>query len=172
MEPDGVSEHEGLPLGATRCECWPTPAGAGSAVGELALDRAAVPASVRILRRALRDWASSAELDLDTVDAIVLAVDEAVTNAVEHGRRPASDGPEAAGPGVPADTAGIRLHAASTPCGDGVAVSITDRGTWRPAPADPGHRGRGIQLMGRLADRSTITTEAAGTTVRMCWTRA
>jgi two-component sensor histidine kinase len=48
-------------------------------------------------------------------------------------------------------------------------VTVSDDGTWRPPPADPGFRGRGVQLMHRLADRATITHSPGGTSVALCW---
>ncbi len=86
----------------------------------------------------------------------MLIVDEAVTNAVEHARSEEH-------------TCQVELVAGPRACGGGIAVRVTDNGAWRDPPADPGSRGRGVQLMGRLADRSSITTGDDGTNVRMCW---
>lgn len=163
MERDPVDAGLSMPAGATRCVCWPDAGIAGSPVGELRVERPAVPASVRDMRTSVRDWATSAGFDPSTVDAIVLAVDEAVTNVVDHAHPADHDHRDGSG------TVEIVLHAASRPCGAGAAVSIADDGTWRPPPPDPGHRGRGVHLMGRLSDRSTITTTDRGTTVRLCW---
>lgn len=48
-------------------------------------------------------------------------------------------------------------------------VTIEDDGTWRPPPTEPGFRGRGVQLMHRLADRAVITHSPGGRTVSLCW---
>jgi hypothetical protein len=49
-----------------------------------------------------------------------------------------------------------------------VAVLVADDGAWRKVTA-PGFRGRGVTLIGRLSDRSSIEADERGTTVRMCW---
>ena len=50
----------------------------------IALDRAAVAASVGDIRRALADFAAEHGADLDTLHRVRLAVSEAVNNAVMH----------------------------------------------------------------------------------------
>ncbi|MDL5160337.1 ATP-binding protein [Actinomycetospora termitidis] len=114
-----------------------------------------MPPAVRTLRRGLREWMTDRDLDDDLADAVLLLADEAVTNAVEH-----AGGERRCTVEVVANTRG---------CGGGIAVMIRDDGTWRRPPEDPGFRGRGVTLMGRLADRSSISTSPAGTTVRLCW---
>jgi anti-anti-sigma factor len=48
-----------------------------------------------------------------------------------------------------------------------VEVAIEDFGVWRPAPVDPGFRGRGLLLIRRLAEDVTFEpTPGGGTTVR------
>jgi anti-anti-sigma factor len=44
-------------------------------------------------------------------------------------------------------------------------VTVRDTGAWRPPPADPGFRGRGLQLIGRLAIDLDVRRRAEGTTV-------
>jgi anti-anti-sigma factor len=48
----------------------------------------------------------------------------------------------------------------------GVTVTVRDGGTWRPAPADPGFRGRGLQIVGALATTVDVDRGPAGTTLR------
>ena len=156
-----------MPSGAARCVCRPIP---GLGVPELHLEQAVIPAAVRSVRIAVRAWARDAGLDPDVLDSVVLAVDEAVANVIDHaylprGTRTADDGTEAA----ENDGDRIEVRASGKPCGAGVAVSIVDHGTWRPPPRDPGHRGRGVRVIGYVAHRSTITPTAHGTTVHMCW---
>lgn len=116
----------------------------------------ATPATVQNLRRALRDWLDARGVEREDAEDVVLLVDEAVTNAVEHAC-------------TDHDSCRVEVIATGRPCGAGIAVLIGDDGHWRPRPADPGHRGRGVELMGRLADRSSILTGRHGTTVQMCW---
>ncbi|GLZ53533.1 anti-sigma regulatory factor [Actinomycetospora sp. NBRC 106378] len=132
------------------CVCWPEPRGGGG-VRER---REAAPDTVRALRRQVRSWLDAAEVDEETAESILLVVDEAVTNAVEHA--------------CPDWDCSVELVAGPRACGGGVAVLVADDGVWQPR-GDPGFRGRGIDLIGRLARRSTIETGDDGTTVRMCW---
>lgn len=119
--------------------------------------RAAVPATVPLLRRSVRRWTEAAGLDPDVAEAVVLAVDEAVTNAVEHGHRHR--------PG----RVGLQLTRAD---GGQVTAVVADGGTWRPVPDDPGFRGRGLLLIDRLADHAYIAHGPGGTTVTMRWNDA
>lgn len=162
MDAEAVGEGPSLPKGATQCVCWPD-ADAGD-VAELRLERDVVATTARSVRAAVRDWAAAAGLVADTVEALVLAVDEAVTNVVDHAYTHTA-------PGGGTTLSRVVVTAASRPCGGGVAVSVVDDGTWRPPPHDPGHRGRGIQVIGGLAQRSTVSPSEGGTTVRMCWSR-
>jgi serine/threonine-protein kinase RsbW len=150
---DGVQAIEG-----PECVCWPDPDRSPDDPAYLQAVRDAEPPAVRQLRRLVRDWVADAGVDEDTADAIVLIVDEAVTNAVEHAASEDSG-----------RSCHVELVAGPRACGGGIAVLVGDDGVWRNPPEDPGSRGRGVQLMGRLADRSSITTGDDGTSVRMCW---
>jgi serine/threonine-protein kinase RsbW len=134
------------------CVCWPDQEGTGDQwVREV---RGAEPTTVRALRRRMRTWVEAVELDEELAESVVLIVDEAVTNAVEHA---CSD-----------RDCRVELVAGPRACGGGVAVLVADDGVWRDNQ-DPGYRGRGVTLMGRLSDRSSIETSEEGTTVRLCW---
>ncbi|MCD2189576.1 MULTISPECIES: ATP-binding protein [Actinomycetospora] len=114
----------------------------------------AEPDTVRTLRRRMQDWLDASGVDQETAESILLVVDEAVTNAVEHA--------------CPDWDCSVELVAGPRACGGGVAVLVADNGVWQPR-GDPGFRGRGIDLIGRLAQRSSIEAGDDGTTVRMCW---
>ena len=43
---------------------------------------------------------------------------------------------------------------------------MQDWGSWRPPPADPGFRGRGVEFVRHLADEVSFERGATGTTVR------
>lgn len=103
------------------------------------------------LRRRTQAWAHAAGLHEDTVDDLQLAFVEAATNAIEHGYH---DRP----PGEFDYTLARTADA-------GVRVQVRDFGRWRPPPADTGHRGRGLYVIGRLATDLTIDRGALGTTV-------
>jgi anti-sigma regulatory factor (Ser/Thr protein kinase) len=97
----------------------------------------------------------TAVADDEIGEAIVLAVDEAVSNAVEHAYH--------------ALAGDVLVVAASRPCGNGQTVMVQDYGTWLTPGVDPGFRGRGVGLMTALADRFSLQRSGEGTTVRMCW---
>ncbi|GAA4800570.1 hypothetical protein GCM10023200_41800 [Actinomycetospora chlora] len=134
--------------------CWPEiPPGAA---GWLRERRVADASAVRVLRRRMQHWAAEAHLDEELADAVVLIVDEAVTNAVEHA--------------CPDRECHVELVAGPRACGGGFAVLVTDDGVWKE-PTAPGYRGRGVQLIRRLSERSSIESSDAGTAVRLCWSR-
>jgi PAS domain S-box-containing protein len=114
---------------------------------------AADPARLGPLRRAVAAWAHEAGLGEDVLDDLQLALGEAATNAVEHayGDTP-PEGSEVA----------VRLD---TRADGGVAAWVRDHGAWRDAPADPGHRGRGLVLIRALAADVVVEGGPGGTTV-------
>ncbi|MCD2195883.1 ATP-binding protein [Actinomycetospora endophytica] len=136
------------------CVCWPAPDRERDHIDQIRERLPAGPAAIRQLRRLMRSWVAAVALDDELAESIVLIVDEAVTNAVEHA--------------CPDRTCQIELVAGPRGCGDGVAVVVVDDGVWQE-PTDPGYRGRGVTLIGQLAQRSTIETTEHGTVVRMCW---
>ncbi len=85
---------------------------------------------------------------------LVVAVNEAATNAIKHGR-PYQDG-----------TIALRIDA----CGDTLVCSICDNGQFVSDPAEPdplAERGRGLALMEQFVDATQISTGVSGTTVRL-----
>lgn len=101
------------------------------------------------LRRELRSWLV-VDVDEDVSDDLLLAVYEAVANAVEHAYR------GRLGP--------MRVEARRTAVE--VVVEVTDQGTWRSGPRGA-YRGRGIALMHQLADGAYLDSTDRGTTVRL-----
>jgi serine/threonine-protein kinase RsbW len=124
---------------------------------ELLIALPAVSTTTRRVRRRLRAWLSGWGWAEDGLDDIVMAVDEAVSNVVEHAYRlePA-----------PGD---VRVHAriAGGPGGRRAVVAVTDRGRWRPVPSDPGHRGRGLPMMDAFTASLRIERGTGGTAVTM-----
>jgi anti-sigma regulatory factor (Ser/Thr protein kinase)/anti-anti-sigma regulatory factor len=111
------------------------------------------PAHLGPLRRTVRRWAGEAGLDEDVLADLQLALGEAATNAVEH----------AYGPTPPAGSeVVVRL---ATRADGGVAVRVRDRGSWRRAAPDPGHRGRGLMLIRALAADVVVAGGTDGTVV-------
>ena len=121
------------------------------------LDCPGIPADAARLvgvRRVLQDWALATGLPATTAADLVLAVYEAMANAAEHAYRNR--------PGT--------IDLLATVDDDEVVVTVRDRGDWRPPPADPGHRGRGLMMI-RSMSRAEVEPGPQGTTVRMRWSR-
>lgn len=107
------------------------------------------------IRAHTRAWLTTLGLSAERVADVVLAVNEAVTNAVEHAY-PAGGG-----------TVDLTFTAET----DTVRVDVIDHGHWRtpPAPAtghNSGH-GHGIAIMKRVLDSVTIDPRPAGTRVQL-----
>lgn len=112
--------------------------------------------SAALLREEFGRWLRRrADLDETSLCDVVLAVNEALANAAEFAY-------------LQHDECGtVDLEAVLDDAM--LAVTIADRGRWRPS--DPAVqqrcRGRGIPLMRTLADDVAIGTSALGTTVRL-----
>ena len=110
------------------------------------------PSEIGTARRELRAWLGEIALDEGRAEDVLLAVGEAVANAVEHGSR--SDGQHVV-------AVEVSLH-------DGTLLaSIADNGRW-PQDSTRGPalgRGRGFTIMKALMDDVTVRRERLGTTV-------
>ena len=106
------------------------------------------------VRHQLERWATLTGLPAPAVADLVLSSYEALANAAEHAYP--------SGPGL------VDLVAARTTDGR-VLVTVSDRGRWRPPPADPGFRGRGIPMIKALAHCMRVEQGQQGTTVHMEW---
>ncbi|WAJ44932.1 SpoIIE family protein phosphatase [Mycobacterium sp. Aquia_216] len=102
------------------------------------------------IRHRLADWLRAADVPRELVDDIVLVVNEACTNCVEHAYR---------GHGI-----GITLLEVKTVDGE-VRARITDHGSWKPPAINPGNSGRGLILMRAISDTMEIDSTPTGTTV-------
>ncbi len=101
------------------------------------------------LRRMFRRWLRSSGAGDREIQDVLVAVGEAVANAIEHAHAPG--------------TGSIRVDAVRR--GPDVEISVCDRGTWR-APRGT-NRGLGQSLMRKLMDEVKIWTDAEGTCVTM-----
>jgi anti-sigma regulatory factor (Ser/Thr protein kinase) len=105
--------------------------------------------ALRPMRHSLAHWLVRSGIDERTQSALVVAVNEAVANAIEHAYPPA-------GGEVQLDAT---IH-------DGVVeVVVEDEGHWREVPRGTG--GLGLQLMRRLVDDVDVRSGAEGTVVRL-----
>jgi len=117
-------------------------------------DYPARPDQLADIRRTVGGWMEESDaIDEVLAQDVLLGLDEAVSNAIEH----AYFG-EASDPIVVA----IRLHESV----DRLVVTVTDNGRWRAESTDP-NRGRGLGIMRRLFDDVAVRTNETGTEIRM-----
>jgi len=141
---------------------------------EVVLDVPARPEYLSLVRQVVAIAAAGQGVRDERVEALRLAVSEATTNAVESYAALAADRDD----DVQAQ-AGDRVVVRSLLAEDRIVVEVVDRAggfeppspTGFPPPDDPGQltaeRGRGLSLMGYLADEWDITTDDLGTVVRL-----
>ncbi|MHA6792358.1 SpoIIE family protein phosphatase [Pseudonocardia bannensis] len=104
------------------------------------------------LRRRVAAWCAEAGLSEDAVTDLQLVLGEAVTNAVEHAYLGGAPG-------------SVDIELILEPTG-AVSVRVADTGRWRPPPADPGYRGRGLALIRELSEDVELEQGETGTLVR------
>lgn len=126
---------------------------------QLMLAGAADAVTAAKLRHALQGWLHEvARMHDDVRQDVVLGVNEALANCVEHAYR------------AQRDAGTMKLEATYDPAVGSIRVFVSDRGTWRrrppKSPNDP-RASRGILLMHAVADDCTIDARPGGTTVRL-----
>jgi anti-sigma regulatory factor (Ser/Thr protein kinase) len=109
------------------------------------------PAQLAVLRRALRTWLAERGVEASAREEIMVAVTEAVSNAIEHGYG-----------GDDTRTVVVETCVSDTD----VAVTVRDRGRWLGQLRRP-ERGRGLHLMRDLMGELDVTPSDQGTIVRM-----
>ncbi|OBG01098.1 stage II sporulation protein E [Mycobacterium sp. 852014-52450_SCH5900713] len=101
------------------------------------------------IRHRLAEWLRTADVPDELAADIVLAVNEACTNCVEH-----------AYTGQPLGTMLLDVELA-----DGeIRARITDEGSWKPPEVNPGNGGRGLVLMRALSTAVELDCTPTGTT--------
>jgi anti-sigma regulatory factor (Ser/Thr protein kinase) len=126
--------------------------GAGLAIDDLRLP--AQPAKLRVAREYANRAAAAFGLDADRAYELAFAVNEAVTNAIRHGR------PDAHGD----------IHLSVHAHGDRLTFAVRDYGTfsgYAPIGALDADRGRGFVLMTQVMDAVQLCVGAGNTTVRL-----
>ena len=119
----------------------------------LHVELAADPGAAGRSRREAGRWLTSlcgAERPCETVQDLVLAVNEAVSNSAEHAYAGARSGV-------------VVLHGDVD--GQRVRLEVSDHGCWRDPSADNGYRGRGLDLIEAVAEDVTVRRGTDGTTV-------
>jgi serine/threonine-protein kinase RsbW len=125
------------------------------------LHYSAVPAEADLIapvRRTLTHWAAAIGMATERAQDLALATYEAMANVVTHA--------------YPGRTGVFELHATYHSEPRQVTITVVDHGQWRPAHgpgAGPRTGGRGLPLIRALTQDTTITTDATGTSIRMCW---
>jgi anti-sigma regulatory factor (Ser/Thr protein kinase) len=112
-------------------------------------------AEVASVRHRVRNWLERAGVATTAADEIVAAVNEVITNAVEHGSNfdPTK---------LVSVEGGVRDR--------GLVLTVSDHGQWRPGVEhDTPERGRGFVMADRLSDEVRIDTGSLGTTVTLAW---
>jgi len=126
----------------------------------LVLELTAEPRAASRARREVGQWLASlcgADQACDTASDLVLAVNEAVSNSIEH-----------AYGGEPEGTRGIvTLRAEIERPGPRVRVEVSDHGRWRDPPEDSGFRGRGLLMITACAEDVSVRPGPDGTTVTL-----
>lgn len=112
------------------------------------------PDELRTIRRRVDHWAEHHQLPEEVVIDLQLALGEAVANGMEHAYRRGGQG-----------TVEVDLEIRGQGAARVVAVQVADHGRWRPRPLLSGYRGRGLALIGKLADRLAVAATVSGTTV-------
>lgn len=119
----------------------------------MAIEVDAVPQYLPALRNHLTGWLRDAGAPGELTARVVLAMNEAVTNAIAHAYRYEPSG-------------SVRV-AAQLRDDHTVSVTVADRGRWRPARPIEGTGGRGVLMMQECVDRVLIDRAPEGTTVTM-----
>jgi anti-sigma regulatory factor (Ser/Thr protein kinase)/DNA-binding CsgD family transcriptional regulator len=110
----------------------------------------AQPRQLAQIRVEVRRWLASIGLTGETQEDVLLAVNEAASNSVDHA--------------YPAATADDTVELIFWTEPDAVCIEIIDQGAWH-TPAAKSERGRGIAMMGRLMDSVLIHHGLTGTRV-------
>lgn len=116
----------------------------------------AVAATASIVRDRVRRWLRPLGWPANALDDVVLAVHEAVMNAVDHAYLTMDVGDVEVTGAVLTDRGGARAK-----------VTVRDHGRWRPVPREPGDRGRGLLVMRGCMHEVDIRTGDGGTEVTM-----
>lgn len=110
----------------------------------------AEPEQLVSLRYRLGQWLKDSDCGAERAQRLLLAANEAVTNAVEHAYAGTQPGPVLVRGEVLAD--------------DTIRITVSDRGSWRPAHRTE-YRGRGIFMMQECGDTVRIEKTHHGTEV-------
>ncbi len=100
------------------------------------------------MRKAVKTWLDTGEIASEIHDDVLLVVDEACANTIDHAYRNRPIG---------------AIHVEIFDHTHHLVVRVTDQGTWRPTLAQNENRGRGKMIMQALTDRFEIHHDQNGT---------
>lgn len=104
------------------------------------------------IRSQLLDWLKATGVSDTTAADIVLVVNEACTNSIEHAYRNGASG---------------RIELEANLEGRQIVVCVADFGIWKTPPRHSTTRGRGLPIMHAVSDRVELDHTGTGTTVRI-----
>ncbi|SMD24971.1 ATP-binding protein [Kibdelosporangium aridum] len=116
-----------------------------------------LPSRLAPLRSRVLDWTYAVGLLEHERQDIVMATDEALSNAMEHA--------------FPDGMGKLTLFAARDRLARAVHVVVSDNGTWAAPLSPSAGRGMGLAMMDRLADVFDLHHDERGTTVVLRWSR-
>lgn len=119
----------------------------------LEIEVPAQPRALPSLRDRIVAWLDEVGCPTERVERILLAANEAVSNAIEHAY---DDG----------ERGDVRVTAETTSDGS-VHITVADNGRWRPIRPQPTLRGRGVLMMQVLGDDVRIEPTKHGTVVEI-----
>jgi len=119
--------------------------------------------SPSVARDRVRGWLRANRWSPAHTDDLVLAVNEAISNSIEHGYQ--------VGPEDPPTTETVEIHGVIHRADNGsrhVEFTVRDAGAWQP-PNEDGHstRGQGLRLMRACVEHVTVDGGDGGTTVTL-----
>jgi serine/threonine-protein kinase RsbW len=115
--------------------------------------------ALTLIRGEVRRWLAPLEVMPDAEADLVLAVNEAAANAIDHAYRTGDDTGDDTGDG----RAVVEVFFWTEP--GAVLLEVVDHGQWRPPGPHAAGGGRGIAIMHRLVEAVLIHHDARGTRV-------
>jgi serine/threonine-protein kinase RsbW len=126
-------------------------------VESLRIEVPAVAERLAEIRRQLASWLEPIGVSSSGIADIVLVVNEACTNCIEHAYRGTEAGP--------------MLVVAQHDDGQ-IIVDIADHGVWQPPPNTPSTRGRGLPIMRAVSADVDVKSSPDGTNVHITFDAA
>jgi len=120
--------------------------------------------SPSIARDKVRSWLRAHRWSPSHVDDLVLAINEAVSNSIEHGYGQKPSGR----PSTVEERTAIEVHGRLVTEADGsrwIEFTVRDKGSWLRPTAGDGNRGNGIRIMRACVEEVDIDSRRDGTTV-------